>query len=106
MSAITVAEAIYLLQYGREAKKMRSHLSRYRAERLAMRVRNKDLKEMIDRAFADMKNWETFSRLNPTRSKVTTWMILAHRFDPAKRIHDRKKIELLMEFGQYLGPIT
>ncbi len=72
------------------------------AKQLSLRLDNYHLKQMLDKAKEEIKDWTVASKINKGLSKGTAWNILASEFDTDKHLNNIVKYNLIREYGEYL----
>lgn len=72
------------------------------AKQLSTQLDNYHLKQMIDKAKDEIKDWTVSSKINKSLSKGTVWNILANSFDVNKHLNNIVKYNLIREYGEFL----
>lgn len=72
------------------------------AKTLSLRLDNYHLKQMLDTAKEEIKDWTVASKINKGLSKGTAWNILASEFDVNNYVSNLHKYNLIREYGEYL----
>lgn len=78
-------------------------MNRHTAKNIAQTITNEQLKQMFDKAKANIKNWNVVSICNKGMSKGTAWNILTADFDVNNEYHILAKTNMVREFGEYLS---
>jgi hypothetical protein len=77
-------------------------MERYKAKQIAETITNEQLKEMLDKAKDNIKDWTKVSTVNKGLTKGVAWNILGSNFDETKKHHILAKINMVREFGEFL----
>lgn len=72
------------------------------AKHLSGQLDNYHLKQMLDRAKEEIKDWTVASKINKGLSKGTVWNFLANTFDVNHYISNIHKYNLIREYGEFL----
>ncbi|REC56976.1 hypothetical protein DRF62_02120 [Chryseobacterium piscium] len=72
------------------------------AKQLSLRLDNYHLKQMLDKAKEEIKDWTVASKINKGLSKGTVWNILANNFEVDKHLNNIVKYNLIREYGEFL----
>jgi hypothetical protein len=78
-------------------------MERSKARHIAETITNEQLKEMLDRAKENIKDWSKVSTVNKGITKGTAWNILGSNFDVSKEHHILTKTNMVREFGEFLS---
>jgi len=77
-------------------------MNRPDAKRIAEKITSEQLKNMLDRAQKETKDWTKTSLVNKGMTKGSAWNILGKDFDVNHKYHILAKINMVREFGEYL----
>ena len=77
-------------------------MNRQNAKNIAETITNEQLKQMFDKAKANITNWHVISGVNKGMTKGHAWNILASNFDVNKKYHPLTVVNMIWEFGDYL----
>lgn len=72
------------------------------AKYLSEKLDNYHLKQMLDKAKSEIKDWTVASKVNKGLSKGTAWNILAKDFNESVDFHNIVKYNLIREYGEFL----
>lgn len=78
-------------------------MNRTLSRKLAGKVTNLQLKEMLSKAKKSIKDWSKPSAANKSMTKCAAWDILAANFDENKQYPTITKINMIHEFGDFLS---
>lgn len=72
------------------------------AKKIAQKITNEQLQEMLNNAKISIKDWTKVSNCNKGMTKGSAWNILAKNFDVNVNHHILAKINMIREFGEFL----
>jgi hypothetical protein len=78
-------------------------MNRKLAKEIAEKITNEELQTMFDAAKVGITDWTVVSSVNKGMSKGAAWNILANDFDVNQKHHIMAKINMVREFGDFLG---
>ncbi len=73
------------------------------AKKIAEKITNKELLEMLINAQNNITDWKEISKVNKCITKGTAWNILTKDFNINSILHILTKINMIREFGKYLS---
>lgn len=77
-------------------------MNKNHAKQLSLQLDNYHLKQMLDKAKEEIKDWTVASKINKGLSKGAVWNILANSFEMDKHLNNIVKYNLIREYGEYL----
>lgn len=77
-------------------------MKRTDARRVAEKISNQEIKEMLDNAKNKISDWRKQSKSNKNFTIGTAWNILTKNFNLEKDIHILAKTNMVYEFSEYL----
>lgn len=77
-------------------------MNRSDAKKIAEKITNEQLGDMLKSAQNGITNWDKVSSVNKGMTKGTAWNILGKDFDVNHKYHILAKTNMVREFGEYL----
>lgn len=77
-------------------------MNRKDSKKIAETITNEQLKQMLDNAKENIKDWTVVSNVNKGITKGVSWNILGKDFDINKTYFHIVKTNMIREFGEYL----
>ena len=77
-------------------------MNKYTARRIAKRITNEQLEQLLRTARERITDWKQSSRLNQKMNKDFAWYVLARNFDKTKSYGLPYKTFLVREYSEYL----
>lgn len=72
------------------------------AKKIAEKITNEQLAEMLNNARRLIKDWRQISNVNKSMTKGAAWNILAQNFDVSRKYNSIVVKNMVWEFGEYL----